>query len=430
MPRQSSGSLRKILSVNDWRSYITLFSTNHGFTRLWLASVISQFGNWFNYIAIFVLLQQLTGSGNAISWFLIAKFLPTAVFAPAAGVIADRISRKTIMISCDLLRVGVVLCFLLVHRPEQVWMIYTLALIQESLWTFANPARRASIPLLCKTEELNLANALIGVTWSTMLAFGAALGGFTTARFGWETAIILDATTFLISALLLSGLKLPALKRGKKNKPSLLDYLGVNDLREGVEYVVCHRQVGALLLVKSGWALSGGILVMLTVFGEQVFAAGNGHGGNSGILYSARGIGATIGPLVAWRLFGESRHAMARAISASFFVASCAYLLFSQARTLAWAALFVCCGHMGGAVQWVFSTTLLQKQVDNRYQGRVFAAEMAFFTLCLSLSTYCTGMALEFGTNPRTVAMRLALLFLLPGLLWTIYRKTTSASFK
>ncbi|MCJ7602582.1 MAG: MFS transporter [Desulfobulbaceae bacterium] len=428
MSLQSSTSPRQILSVSDWRSYVTLFRTNPQFTRLWLAGVISQFGNWFNYIAIFVLLQQLTGSGMAVSWFLIAKFIPTTVLGPAAGVLADRFSRKAIMIGCDLLRVGIVLSFLLIRRPEQVWMVYVLALLQESLWTFADPARRASIPNLCRPEELNVANALGGATWSIMLAFGAALGGFTTAYFGWRTAIVLDAATFLISALMVSGVTLPPLKHGKKTRPSWLDYLGLNDLREGLQYVARHRQVAALLLVKSGWALSGGILVMLTVFGEQVFAAGHGQGGNSGILYSTRGIGAAVGPLLAWRLFGESRQAMSRAIGFSFFVASGAYLLFSQAPTLAWAALFVFCGHLGGAVQWVFSTTLLQKIVEDRFRGRVFAAEMAFLTLVLSLSTYFTGAALEHGAEPRTVVLRLALLFMLPGMVWTIYRKTAAAS--
>lgn len=417
-----------MLSVSDWRSYVTLFKTNPRFSRLWLAGVISQFGNWFNYIAVFVLLQQLTGSGMAVSWFLIAKFIPSTLAGPAAGVAADRFSRKTIMIACDLLRVAIVLCFLLISRKEQVWVVYTLALAQETMWTFADPARRASIPNLCRPEELNLANALGGATWSIMLAFGAALGGFTTARFGWRTAIVMDAATFLISAVMIMGLALPRQSRDKKEQPTPADYLGFTDLREGLHYVARHRQVGALLLVKSGWALSGGILVMLTVFGEQVFAAGHGQGGNSGILYSVRGIGAALGPLLAWRFFGESRPAMSRAIGLSFFVASVSYIFFSQAPTLAWAALFVFCGHLGGAVQWVFSTTLLQKLVEDRFRGRVFAAEMAFLTLILSLSTYFTGAALEHGADPRSVALRLALLFMLPGLAWMLYRRMAAAS--
>lgn len=418
---------REILSVNSWQSYVTLFRTNPQFTRLWLAGVISQFGNWFNYIAVFVLLQQLTGSGTAVSWFLIAKFIPTTILGPAAGVFADRFPRKPIMIGCDLLRVAVVLCFLLIRRPEQVWLVYALALTQEALWTFADPARRASIPSLCRTEELNLANALGGATWSIMLAFGAALGGFTTAHFGWRTSIVLDAATFLISAAMISKVKLPAMKDRPRRRFSLVEFLGLHDLREGFQYVAGRPKVAALLLVKSGWALSGGILVMLTVFGEQVFGASSGQGGNSGILYSVRGMGAALGPLLAWRFFGENNHAMSRAIAVSFFVASGAYLLFSQAPTLAWAALFVFCGHLGGAVQWVFSTTLLQKIVEDRFRGRVFAAEMAILTLILSCSTYFTGAALDNGVNPRVVAVRLALLFLLPGLAWTVYHRYDSA---
>ncbi|MFH1215834.1 MAG: MFS transporter [Pseudomonadota bacterium] len=421
---------QEILSVNNWKSYVTLFRTNHQFTRLWLAGVISQFGNWFNYIAIFVLLQELTGSGMAVSWFLIAKFIPTTILGPAAGVFADRFSRKAIMIGCDLLRVAVVLSFLFIRRPDQVWLVYTLALIQESLWTFADPARRASIPNLCRTEELNLANALGGATWSIMLAFGAALGGFTTARFGWQTAIVLDAATFLISAVMISRLKLPAIEDRPQRSFSLPAFLGLTDLREGFQYVAGRPKVAALLLVKSGWALSGGILVMLTIFGEQVFGASSGQGGNSGILYGVRGLGAALGPLLAWRFFGESNHAMSRSIAVSFFAASGFYLLFSQAPTLAWAALFVFCGHLGGAVQWVFSTTLLQKIVEDKFRGRVFAAEMAILTLILSFSTYFTGAAIDHGVNPRVVVIRLALLFLVPGLVWTIYHRYESARSK
>ena len=409
------------LPVGNWRSYKTILTENPRFRRLWLAGVISQLGNWFNYIAIFVLLNQLTGTGHAVSWFLIAKFIPSAVLGPAAGVLTDRLPRKMLMIACDIVRAAIVLCFLLVRRPDQVWMVYTLALAQESLWTFFDPARRASIPNLCRPHELNVANALGGATWSVMLAVGAAMGGFISAMAGWRTAIVIDAVTFLVSAWLLAGLPLPHQKRQPQaEKPTWRDYTGLADLAEGCRYVIANRQVGALLLVKSGWALSGGIFVLLTVFGEQVFPV-PGHGGGSGILYSFRGIGAAIGPILAWRYLGEGHHAMHRSIGLSFFVACAAYLLFSQAPTILKAAPLVLLGHMGGSVQWVFSTNLLQRMVPDRFRGRVFAAEMALLTLVLSLSTYFTGAALDAGVGPRTVMIRLALIFLIPGILWTGY---------
>lgn len=410
------------LPAGEWGSYLILFRRNRNFRRFWLSGVISQLGNWFNYIAIFVLLDELTGSGMAVSWFLIAKFLPTTILGPAAGVLADRLPRKSIMIACDLSRILVVLGFLLVRQPEQVWAIYTLALIQESLWSFYDPARRASVPNICRPEELHLANALSGATWSIMLAFGAALGGLITATLGWRAAIIIDAATFAVSAAILATIILPHTTRrpATKEKAGWREYTGLADLAAGCRYVAGQREIMALLLVKSGWALSGGILVLLTVFGEQVFAGG-GHGGGSGILYSMRGVGAAVGPILAWRLLGEGEREMYRSIGLAFFMACASYLAFSQSPTLAWAALFVFLGHLGGSVQWVFSTTLLQKSVADLYRGRVFAAEMALLTLVLSLSTYFTGAALDQGRDPRLIAMSLALIFLLPGLLWSLY---------
>lgn len=422
---QSGSARAPYLPVGDWRSYITLFKQNRQFARLWLAGIISQGGNWFNYIAIFVLLTKLTGSGHAVGWFLIAKFIPTSFLGPAAGVIADRFSRKTIMIASDLIRVPIVLGFLLVTRAEQVWIVYTLALIQESVWTFSDPARRATIPNICKPEELNVANALGGATWSIILAVGAGLGGLVSAFLGWQAAILIDALTFLVSAWLQLKLVIPGpiqkgagIEGGKK--PGWQEYTGLNDIVEGWRYVRTNNQVAALLLVKSGWALSGGILVLLTIFGEQVFAV-SGKGGGSGILYSVRGLGAALGPILAWRFLGESRWAMYRAIGLSFFIAGASYSLFSIMPGLLAALPFVLFGHIGGSIQWVFSTNLLQKILPDQYRGRVFAAEMGLVTLILSLSTYFTGLALDHGMPPRLVMMRLAFLFLLPGIAWTFY---------
>jgi len=423
-PEQSSP--RPYLAVHDWRSYPVFFRRNPHFKNFWLSGVISQLGNWFNYIAIFVLLNKLTGSGYAISWFLIAKFIPTTIFGSGAGVIADRFSRKTIMLAADLSRAVLVLGFLLVQSAEQVWLIYVLAFIQESLWTLYDPARRASVPNLCAADELNLANALSGATWSVMLAIGAALGGFVSASFGWQTAIILDSLSFLVSAWLLSSISLPLPGKTEHKSATWREYTGLSDLIAGYRYVAGNGRIAALLLVKSGWALSGGILVLLTVFGEQVFSAPGGAGSGSGILYSVRGVGAAAGPILAWRLLGETEWGMYRAIGASFFMAGLAYFLFSKMPSLLWAAPFVFLGHLGGSVQWVFSTNLLQRLVPNEFRGRVFAAEMALLTLILSLSTYLTGAALDSGTDPRLICVRLALLFTVPGTIWTLYVWTFS----
>ncbi|MEW6219450.1 MAG: MFS transporter [Thermodesulfobacteriota bacterium] len=407
------------LPAGHWRSYLLLLARNPAFRRFWLAGVISHLGNWLNYVAIFVLLGELAGAGQAgpaVSGFLLAKFLPPTLLGPAAGVVADRISRKAIMVACDLGRAALVLGFLAVRQPEQVWLVYLLALLQESFWTFFDPARRASVPNLCTAEELLPANALAGATWSIMLALGAALGGFFTAAFGWQAAIVMDSLTFVISAVLIAGVPIPG-ERPLPRAWSWRQLSGLPDLWEGGRYLRGEPAVATLLLVKSGWALSGGILVMLTVFGEQVLRSG-GHGIGAGILYSMRGLGAAVGPVLAWRLLGEGQTAMARGIGLAFFISAASYLLFSQSPSLAWAAPCVFAGHVGGSVQWVFSTVMLQQRVPDRFRGRVFAAEMGLLTLVLSLSTFLTGQALAAGLSPRAIVMALAGLFALPGTLW------------
>jgi predicted MFS family arabinose efflux permease len=401
-------------------SYLRLLRRNANYRRFWFAGVVSQLGDWFNYIAIFVLLTELTGSGSSVSWYLIAKFIPTAVFGPASGILVDRLNRKAIMVGCDLLRVVVVLGYLAVVDSGQVWMVYVLALTQETIWTFAHLARQSTVPSICKPEEINVANGLAGASWSVMLAAGAAMGGFVTALFGWRTAICIDSATFAVSAFLLSRVAIEHVPRPRMQELTWRRLTGLEDFLEGVRYLARNRNVVPLIFIKSGWALAGGgILVMLTVFGEQVFAGG-GSGGGSGILYSMRGLGAAIGPILAWRLFGDQMQGMRRAIGLGFIVSGFFYLLFSRAPTLGTAAMFVLCAHCGGSVQWVFSTALLHRTIDSRFRGRVFAAEMALMTLFLSLSTWTTGYALDLGVNPRTVVAVLSVLFFVPGLLWSL----------
>src|SRR5215472_15721652 len=106
--------------------FVALLKNNRDFRRLLTGQVISQTGDWFNSVALFTLLLGLTGSGEAVGYILILKLLPTFFIGPVAGVAADRYDRKKIMIAADILRGILVLGFLLVKRPDQVWIAYAL----------------------------------------------------------------------------------------------------------------------------------------------------------------------------------------------------------------------------------------------------------------------------------------------------------------
>jgi MFS family permease len=116
--------------------YIDLLRRNRSFRQLWLGQVVSQMGDWFDTIALYTIILRLTGSGRNVGLLLVARFVPSFLFGPISGVVADRFSRQRIMIVSDILRAWVVLGFLFVRRPDQLWIIYVLTVFQLGLSTF------------------------------------------------------------------------------------------------------------------------------------------------------------------------------------------------------------------------------------------------------------------------------------------------------
>jgi MFS family permease len=399
--------------------YLEVLRSNRNFRQLWLGQVVSQLGDWFDTIALYTLLLNLTGSGRAIGLLLVARFVPSFIVGPLSGVIADRFSRRAIMIISDIMRSGVVLGFLFVRRPEQVWLIYVLTILQLVFSTFFEPAKTAVIPSIVSGRELLAANAISSATWSVMLTLGAAFGGLVTGWFGTDAAFVLDSVTYLASALLVASVRFPKRPARVKGKLTLGKALGITDTIEGARYVWRRPRVLALMMVKPAWGLGGGILALLAVFGEKIFPIGRSPATGIGILYAARGIGTAIGPIAMRRFAGETRERMQTAIGLSFLVGGVFYIAFGSATNFALALIMLMIAHCGGSTLWVNSTVLLQRAVEDNFRGRVFAAELALLTLAMAASNYATGELLDrFHYSPRAVTIGIGVLFLLPGALW------------
>lgn len=399
--------------------YVELLRHNRDFRLVWLGQVISQLGDWFDTIALFTLVLRLTGSGRAVGLVLVARFLPSVFLGPLSGVVADRFNRKHIMIASDAARAVVVLGFLFVRRPGQVWVVYALTVLQLGFSAFFEPARSAAIPSLVRDRDLVTANAISSVTWSAMLTLGAAIGGPVTGWFGTDAAFVIDSLTYVASALLIASVALPRRRPREKRRLTFAKALGITDTLEGLRYVRNRPRVLAVLLVKPAWGMGGGILTLLPVFGEKIFPVWGSAAVGMSVLYFARGIGTAVGPVFVRRFHGETRRQMQRAIGFSFMLAGVFYCSFGATTSFALALVFVAVAHMGGSVLWVFSTVLLQTEVEDNFRGRVFAAELMLMTLAMAASNYFTGEALDrFGYSPRTVAIAIGVFFMLPGLLW------------
>jgi predicted MFS family arabinose efflux permease len=404
--------------------YLALLRENRAFRQLWLGQVVSQTGDWFNTIAIYTIILNLTGSGRYIGLLMVARFLPSFFFGSLSGVLADRFSRRSIMIVSDLLRALVVVGFLFIRRADQLWLIYVLTVLQLALSTFFEPAKTAAIPSIVSDRQLVAANAISSVTWSVMLTLGAAMGGFVTELFGTNAAFILDAGSYLLSAALIASIKVPKRPPREKHRLSLKRALGISETIDGARYVKRRPRVLALLLVKPAWGLGGGILTLLAVFGEKIFPVGKSAAAGIGVLFAARGIGTAVGPIVARRISGEGNKRMQVSIGVAFLIGGAFYIAFGAATNFVLALIVLGIAHMGGSILWVFSTVLLQRGVEDNFRGRVFAAELALLTLTMAASNYVTGELLDrFTLSPRTVTIGVGTLFLIPGIAWFITQK-------
>jgi len=400
--------------------YFPLLKQNPSFRNLWYGQVISELGNWVNSIALYALILQLTGSGMAMAAAMMAKLLPMVIISPFAGVVIDRMDRRTVLIASDILRCFTVLCFLIVESREDLWLVYALTLFEVALTGFFEPARSAILPSIVKKNHLVTANAISGATWSIMLTLGAALGGFVVSLFGVKVAFILDALTYLLSAWFIIKISYPNTKSEepiKKNNSS-----GIKGLLEGGRYLISHPIVLALALLKSGMAIKGGIMTLIPLFADRLWSDPAAVSVAVGIMFSSRGIGSAIGPILIRKWLGESPKILQGSILAAFFLGSLALLAFSFSKNLWLTSLCIGLSGMFGSIVWVFSTALIHLEADRQFLGRIFGIEMALLTLIMGISNGVVGVAIdELQMTIQSVILWMSGLYMIPGILWIIF---------
>lgn len=409
--------------------YIDLLRKNANYRNLWLGSVISQLGDWFNLIASAELITSLTDSGVAVSSLFLARFLPLFLFSPFAGVLADRYSRRAIMIITDILRAATVAAFLLIKTPDQLWMLYTLTILQFVLSALFTPARSAVLSNVVPKDKLVSANALDALTWSTMLALGAFLGGVVAALFGARVAFIADAGTFLLSAFFISRIVIMIPRERVKSEHS-----GFFDFIDGFRYLWRDPFILGIALAKAGGSLVWGAINVLeinfanevfpldrTVLGQSLNISDNGTA-TLGIIYMVSGIGTGLGPIFMRRRLGDRLPRLMVGITIGFGLLAFGIGLLSVSQSLGVYLLATLIRTVGSGTIWVFSAAFLQMIVPDRFRGRVFAFEFAMLTLTQSISVFSAGYMLDvLGLNVRQATAVMAFSGVIVLFIWLVF---------
>ena len=285
-------------------SYGRLFR-NRNFVALWLGQTISFIGDYFYFLAIPIMVEQLTGSALQVGLSVIASALPMLLLGPVAGVFVDRWDRKKTMVISDLLRGLLVLACLTVQTPDQVWIYFVVGFLMSCVSRFFFPAQNAVLPLIvADKDDLLAANSLMQIVQTAGFLIGPALAGFSIGLWGAQVAFLADSATYLISAAAVMTMKVPRTTTGTQVTSGKFSTVWA-EMQEGIAYLFGNRtMVGVLLCLGVVQLGIGAIHVIWVPFMRRTFGLG---AEGLGAVDAAQGVGMALGGISLGFLAGRFR---------------------------------------------------------------------------------------------------------------------------
>jgi dTMP kinase len=368
--------------------------SGRGFRRLFIGQSVSSLGDWVATLAFIAAAYDISGKNQtAVAVVLVLRLVPPIFAAPIGGVVADRAYRRTIMVTCDVLRAGLIF---LAPLFLQLWVLYAIAFVHESISLFFLPARDASVPLLVPEGSLEEANGLIlassygsipvaavlfgllrlGATHvPSWVPFGSFVNGHPTTF-----AFLFDSATFVFSAAMIAAIRIPQERR--KRELQLF-----SDIVEGIRYVVRHPGLRSLAYGLVVSMFGGGVLFAVGIgYVQQTL---NASAAAFGWLAALWGLGMGVG-LAVVRLLVKER---GRAYVFLAAVVGCGgVLLFMALVPVLWLA-FVAAVFFGTvfSVAIVLALSLAQEVAEDEVRGRIMGGVQMLFRVGLGVGALGIG---------------------------------------
>jgi MFS family permease len=440
-------------------TYRELLGSNKNFRLLWIGQVISELGTWFSFIAELGLVRTYSGSPLATTSLLVAKLLPYLLVAPIAGVLADRRSRKRLLIATDLARAALALTFIVAGKMGAVWLVVAASALMSSLTMFFEAAKNASIPNLVTGRELLSANVLMFSTRFLQFTLGSALGGVTAVQFGYDVAFAANGISFIVSALFIApipgvlmrqrrseaaadqasneavadgavkeaetlSLEQAASVDGSEASPPVRRAHFWADLRDGLRFIWASPFVRGLILVNIAWATGGGMNnVLYDRLAGHEFSAGAGDRGDWVVatLFTASGAGVFLGMLFSRRVgmwLSEERRAT-HFIGWALLAHGVLFAAAGSMPTLPLMAVLVTASRFILGAEFGVQETMMMRVLPDDFRGRVFTTDRSLEWAMMAMSTIGAGWLLSWF-QPRTLMVVSGVLSASPGLAWLL----------
>jgi len=341
------------------------------FRKLWVATTLSFFGDFFSYIALAWLVLQLTGSSLALGTVLVVQALPRAVLMVVGGALADRLSSRLTMLGSMGVRAVLVapLALLVLSGRVQMWEVYAIAVVFGVVDAFFMPARTSILPRVVVDHELEPGNAVLNVTGQASVIVGPVLGGLIVAAFGIGWAFAGDAACFAVGFLFI--LWLPEARRATSATHPEGGMGG--QIAAGFRYAWADIgiRVTLIMIAVIDFAANGALGVGLPTLVHGRFSAG---AAGFGILLGAWGIGATAGALGAGFVPPPRRFGWLIILLSAWLGIGIGAV--GLVPSLLPAALLMGLSGVGTGVVNTYGISWLQRRTDSAMQGRVMSLVM------------------------------------------------------
>ncbi|GGK99374.1 MFS transporter [Mangrovihabitans endophyticus] len=393
---------------------------NRDFRRLFAAELVVFGSDWFVMVPLLVLLPELTGSGVWGALVLAVDTGLNALMLPYSGILADRLDRRKILISANLLALAAALLLFVVRSAATVPLALVAVGVMALAKAFYSPAASAALPNVVDPADLAAANAVAGSAWGTMTVVGASLGGVVSSVLGPYASFGVTVACLALAAVLTASIRRPM--QAPRESASAGPPRAWHALVEGLRYVVARPRVRALVTVKSAAGLGNGVL---TVFPLLAGRYGVGALG-AGLLFAVRGAGALTGPLVLRPLVSRAAWLLP-GLAVSMGLYGLGYLGAAVAPWFPLLLALVFVAHFAGGTNWVMSNFALQQAVPDQLRGRVFATDMMLATMAISVSQLAVALVVD-RVDERLVLAGCGLVTLTYAVVWRIATRGLASS--
>ncbi|MEV0349049.1 MFS transporter [Nonomuraea sp. NPDC050680] len=373
-------------------SLLALLRGNPDFRRLFLASALSLTGDWFTFVALNAFVYHRTGSAGLTALLFAVESLPGILLMPLIGSLTDRLDRRRLRIACDLAAIvplaGLLAAF---HLGSVPVALISLAVLSVSA-AVSSPIPEVVLPNLVAPDRLPTAQAALGSLYSSGLLLGAGLGGLATTAWGGTATLLIDAASFVASAVLIARIRRPFSTGAESRRMRVR-----TDTAELWRFIRATPTVAALLLLTAGLRLCYGMVGLLPVYALERFGATDA---GVGVLYMAQGVGAVLGPFLGRRLIGTSARRRLIVSGGALAVFGLGYLALAQAGGLWSGVPAAMAGHLGVGACAILAINGLQLASPDHIRGRVLVT-------AFGLSSGLQGVS-SLAVAPLTVALGMA----------------------